>query len=233
MTAAVTGAERACGLRGSRAGADSSAGTVSPEQAFERLERLYGQLPAMEAKGAALARARSAAEIDRFARTAAYRAAELDRAEAQVAEAQVAEAKARVAAAGSQVGGGAEAVCSSRVGGDAEAGGAGGAGEAGTVGTRAAESAAGSQVGAGGAAEDAQRALMAAGTWRGLRVGPARNAERALALALEASPFATVEEARAALLPSDALMALTAEVEAYQRDYAEALAACQQLEGAA
>ena len=185
MTAAVTGAERACGRRGSRAGGGSAAEAALPEQAFERLERLYGQLPAMEAKGAALARARSAAEIDRFARTAAYRAAELDRAEAQVAEAE-----ARVAAAGSQVG-------------------------------------------AGGAAEDARRALMAAGTWRGLRVGPTRNAERALALALEASPFATVEEARAALLSSDVLAALAAEVEAYQRDYAEALAACQQLEGAA
>lgn len=191
MTAAVTGAERACGLRGSRAGADSAAGATSPEQTFEQLERLYGQLPAMEAKGAALARARSAAEVDRFARTAAYRAAELDRAEAQVAE-----AKARVAAAGSQV---------------RAAAGVGGAGEAG----------------------DARRALMAAGTWRGLRVGPARNAERALTLALEASPFATVEEARAALLPADTLAVLAAEVETYQRDYAEALAACQQLEGAA
>ena len=189
MTAAVTGAERACGLRGSRAGADSAAGATSPEQTFEQLERLYQQLPAMEAKGAARARARSAAEVDRFARTAAYRAAELDRAEAQVAE-----AKARVAAAGSQVGGDART---------------------------------------DGGAEDARRALMAAGTWRGLRVGPARNAERALTLALEASPFATVEEARAALLPADTLAALAAEVETYQRDYAEALAACQQLEGAA
>ena len=205
MTAAVTGAERACGLRGSRAGADSAAGAASPEQTFEQLERLYQQLPAMEAKGAALARARSAAEVDRFARTAAYRAAELDRAEAQVAEAkarvaaaeaQVAVADARVAAAGSRV---------------RAAAGVGGAGEAG----------------------DARRALMAAGTWRGLRVGPARNAERALTLALEASPFATVEEARAALLPADTLAVLAAEVETYQRDYAEALAACQQLEGAA
>lgn len=191
MTAAVTGAERAYGLRGSRAGADSAAGATSPEQTFEQLERLYQQLPAMEAKGAALARARSAAEVDRFARTAAYRAAELDRAEAQVAE-----AKARVAAAGSRA---------------RDAAGVGGAGEAG----------------------DARRALVAAGTWRGLRVGPARNAERALTLALEASPFATVEEARAALLPADTLAVLAAEVETYQRDYAEALAACQQLEGAA
>lgn len=191
MTAAVTGAERACGLRGSRAGADSAAGATSPEQTFEQLERLYQQLPAMEAKGEALARARSAAEVDRFARTAAYRAAELDRAEAQVAE-----AKARVAAAGSRA---------------RDAAGVGDAGEAG----------------------DARRALVAAGTWRGLRVGPARNAERALTLALEASPFATVEEARAALLPADTLAVLAAEVETYQRDYAEALAACQQLEGAA
>ena len=191
MTAAVTGAERACGLRGSRAGADSAAGATSPEQTFEQLERLCQQLPAMEAKGAVLARARSAAEVDRFARTAAYRAAELDRAEAQVAE-----AKARVAAAGSRA---------------RDAAGVGDAGEAG----------------------DVRRALMAAGTWRGLRVGPARNAERALTLALEASPFATVEEARAALLPADTLAVLAAEVETYQRDYAEALAACQQLEGAA
>ena len=42
-----------------------------------------------------------------------------------------------------------------------------------------------------------------------------------------------VEEARAALLPADTLAVIAAEVETYQRDYAEALAACQQLEGAA
>ena len=34
------------------------------EQAFGRLEHLYAQLPAMEEKGAALARARSAATVD-------------------------------------------------------------------------------------------------------------------------------------------------------------------------
>lgn len=199
MAAGVTGAERACGFVGPSAGAGPSGAAVSPDQAFERLERLYGQLPAMEAKGAALARARAAAEVDRLARTAAYRGAELARADAQVAEAEK-----RVAVV---LGAGAE-----------------GAG---------AQGACGSQGGDGNAAEDARRALMAAGTWRGLRVGPARNAERALALALEASPFATVEEARAALLPGNSLDTLAAEVETYQRDYAEALAACQQLEGAA
>ena len=71
---------------------------------------------------------------------------------------------------------------------------------------------------------------MAAGTQHGLKVGPAQNAERALARALEASPFDTVEEARAALLPAESLAALSAEVQAYQADYAEALAVCQQLE---
>lgn len=154
------------------------------EQAFERLERLYAQLPAMEEKGAALARARSAAEVDGLAKAAAYRAAELARADALVAEAE-----ARVSAAEAE--GGSE--------GDATA-------------------------------RDARLALMAAGAQRGLRVGPAQNAERVLARALEASPFATVEEARAALLPAESLAALAAEVGAYQTAYAEALAVCQQLE---
>ena len=78
--------------------------------------------------------------------------------------------------------------------------------------------------------EAARLALMAAGTQRGLRVGPAQNAEQALARALEASPFDTVEEARAAMLPAESLAALAAEVEAYQAAYAAALAVCQQLE---
>ena len=80
------------------------------------------------------------------------------------------------------------------------------------------------------AAGEARLALMAAGTQRGLRVGPAQNAEQALARALEASPFDTVEEARAAMLPAESLAALAAEVEAYQAAYAAALAVCQQLE---
>ena len=58
------------------------------ERAFAQLEHLYAQLPAMEEKGAALARARSAAEVDGLAKTAAYRATELARAESLVARAE-------------------------------------------------------------------------------------------------------------------------------------------------
>lgn len=166
---------------------------VDAEQAFGRLEHLYAQLLAMEEKGAALARARSAAEVDGLAKAAAYRTAELTRADALVAEAEACVREAEAALVRLE---GAE--------GDA------------------AEKAA--HLG------DLRLALMAAGTQRGLKVGPAQNAERALARALEASPFDTVEEARAALLPAESLAALSAEVQAYQADYAEALAVCQQLE---
>ncbi|BAN78071.1 hypothetical protein [Adlercreutzia equolifaciens] len=166
---------------------------VDAEQAFGRLERLYAQLPAMEEKGAALARARSAAEVDGLAKAAAYRAAELARAEAEVARADARVCEAEAALARSEAAGGDAAEKAAHLG-------------------------------------DLRLALMAAGTQRGLKVGPAQNAERALARALEASPFDTVEEARAALLPAESLAALSAEVQAYQADYAEALAVCQQLE---
>ena len=166
---------------------------VDVEQAFGRLERLYAQLPAMEEKGAALARARSAAEVDGLAKAAAYRAAELVRAETLVAEAEACVCEAEAALARSEAAGGDAAEKAAHLG-------------------------------------DLRLALMAAGTQRGLKVGPAQNAERALARALEASPFDTVEEARAALLPAESLATLSAEVQAYQADYAEALAVCQQLE---
>ncbi len=156
------------------------------ERAFAQLEHLYAQLPSMEEKGVALARARSAAEVDGLAKAAAYRAAELARAEAFVREVEAALARSEAAE-------GDAAEKSAHLG-------------------------------------DLRLALMAAGTQRGLKVGPAQNAEHALAQALEASPFDTVEEARAALLPADSLAALSAEVQAYQADYAEALAVCQQLE---
>lgn len=166
---------------------------VDVEQAFGRLERLYAQLPAMEEKGAALARARSAAEVDGLAKAAAYRAAELVRAETLVAEAEACVCEAEAALARSEAAGGDAAEKAAHLG-------------------------------------DLRLALMAAGTQRGLKVGPAQNTERALARALEASPFDTVEEVRAALLPAESLDALSAEVQAYQADYAEALAVCQQLE---
>ena len=166
---------------------------VDAEQAFGRLERLYAQLPAMEEKGAALARARSAAEVDGLAKAAAYRAAELVRAETLVAEAEACVREAEAALARSEAAGGDAAEKAAHLG-------------------------------------DLRLALMAAGTQRGLKVGPAQNAEQALDRALEASPFDTVEEAHAALLPAESLAALSAEVQAYQADYAEALAVCQQLE---
>lgn len=163
------------------------------ERAFAQLGHLYAQLPAMEEKGAALARARSAAEVDGLAKAAAYRAAELARAESLVARAEVCVREAEAAL-----------VRLEGVEGDA------------------AEKAA--HLG------DLRLALMAAGTQRGLKVAPAQNAEHALAQALEASPFDTVEEARAALLPTDSLAALASEVQAYQAAYAEALDVCRQLE---
>ena len=166
---------------------------VDAEQAFGRLERLYAQLPAMEEKGAALARARSAAEVDGLAKASAYRAAELARADAEVARAEAFVREVEAALARSEAAEGDAAEKAAHLG-------------------------------------DLRLALMAAGTQRGLKVGPAQNAEHALAQALEASPFDTVEEARAALLPADSLAALSAEVQAYQADYAEALAVCQQLE---
>lgn len=163
------------------------------ERAFAQLEHLYAQLPSMEEKGVALARARSAAEVDGLAKETAYRVAELARADALVAEAEACVREAEAALARSEAAGGDAAEKAAHLG-------------------------------------DLRLALMAAGTQRGLRVGPAQNAEHALAQALEASPFDTVEEARAALLPVDSLAALSAEVQAYQADYAEALAVCQQLE---
>lgn len=163
------------------------------EQAFARLESLYSQLPAMEEKGAALARARSAAEVDGLAKAAAYRAAELSRAETLVAEAEARVREAEATLARSEAAEGDAAEKAAHLG-------------------------------------DLRFALMAAGTQRGLKVAPARNAEHALARALEASPFDTVEEARAALLPVESLAALSAEVEAYQAAYAEALDVCRQLE---
>lgn len=163
------------------------------ERAFAQLEHLYAQLPAMEEKGAALARARSAAEVDGLAKAAAYRAAELARADAEVARADARVREAEAALIRSEAAGGDAAEKAAHLG-------------------------------------DLRLALMAAGTQRGLKVGPAQNAEHALAQALEASPFDTVEEARAALLPADSLAALASEVQAYQAAYAEALAVCQQLE---
>ncbi len=114
-----------------------AAEAVDAEQAFGRLERLYAQLPAMEEKGVALARARSAAEVDGLAKAAAYRAAELVRAETLVAEAEAFVREAEAALARSEAAGGDAAEKAAHLG-------------------------------------DLRLALMAAGTQRGLKVGPAR-----------------------------------------------------------
>ena len=190
---AVAVAAAAPGAVAMSAEAADAVEATEAERAFAQLEHLYAQLPSMEEKGVALARARSAAEVDGLAKAAAYRAAELARAETEVARAEACVCEAEAALARSEAAGGDAAEKAAHLG-------------------------------------DLRLALMAAGTQRGLKVGPAQNAERALARALEASPFDTAEEARAALLPAESLAALSAEVQAYQADYAEALAVCQQLE---
>ena len=80
--------------------------------------------------------------------------------------------------------------------------------------------------------DERRRAALHAGALKGFRVGPAKNAEAALAQALEKGSFADASEARAALVDDDELSALEEEVEAYRRAYAEALERCQQLAGA-
>ena len=81
-----------------------------------------------------------------------------------------------------------------------------------------------------GLADECRRALLHAGSLRGFRVGPARNAEAALARALEEGRFADAAEARAAVLDQAELASVESEVEAYRCAYAEALARCEALE---
>lgn len=78
-----------------------------------------------------------------------------------------------------------------------------------------------------GALDEARRAVLQAASWRGFRIGPCQNSERALREALEAGPFRTVNDARAACLDDADRAALEADVAAYQRDYAETLARCE------
>lgn len=78
--------------------------------------------------------------------------------------------------------------------------------------------------------EESERyAVLNFGNQKAFREGAVASALRALNHALEQGGFATAEEARAALLDKDALAALVADVEAFQKDYAETLAACQAL----
>ena len=80
--------------------------------------------------------------------------------------------------------------------------------------------------------EEAHRAqILLLGNERGIRKGAADAAQRELDQALSAGEFADIEAAHAAQLPEDELATLAAEVEAFQADYAETLAACQAAEG--
>ena len=79
------------------------------------------------------------------------------------------------------------------------------------------------------ALDELRRALLHAGSLRGFRIGPAQNAEAALARALAEGGFASAGEARAAMLDDDALREREAEVDSYRRAYAEALARCEAL----
>lgn len=65
----------------------------------------------------------------------------------------------------------------------------------------------------------------------GFKVGPAQNERAEADEALKAGGFTSVDEAKAAVLPSDELLRLESELEAYRADYAETLAACQKAEG--
>lgn len=81
--------------------------------------------------------------------------------------------------------------------------------------------------------EEAQRALiLTCGTQRGIRKGAADAAKRELDQALFDGGFASCEEADAARLSESDLASLSAEIEAYQADYAETLAACERIEAA-
>ena len=81
--------------------------------------------------------------------------------------------------------------------------------------------------------EEAQRALiLTCGTQRGIRKGAADAAKRELDQALSDGGFASCEEARAAELSEPDLASLSVEIEAYQADYAETLAACERIEAA-
>lgn len=57
---------------------------------------------------------------------------------------------------------------------------------------------------------------------------PVQRAEQALAAVLAATPFDTVEEARAALLPEDECSSIASEVAAIREEYARVFNECQQ-----
>lgn len=79
--------------------------------------------------------------------------------------------------------------------------------------------------------ELATRTLLFWGQQRGLHVGPVNNARARLAETLRAGGFSDASEAEAALIPENEHDELAERIAHYQRDYAEALAACEEVEG--
>ncbi len=155
--------------------------TMNDDELFEHLQELMAELPAMQEKGAVLARARAAAEVAK--RTHYY---EGQQNELNGILSEMAEHERQRAIAIEQ--------------GDRER-------------------------------EEAQRALiLTCGTQRGIRKGAADAAKRELDQALSDGGFASCEEARAVRLSEPDLASLSAEIEAYQADYAETLAACERIE---
>lgn len=149
--------------------------------AFNRLQELYEQLPAMEQLGAQLARARSAKHVVEVVERG------------QAAKALLAEADERLARAQ-------ECLAELQQAGDA------------------ADPA---------RLEAAAQAVGYCGAQRGFRVGPAANADRDVAAALAVSPFASVEEARAAKLPADQFRDLERQVTQFQEEYKKTLDLCE------
>lgn len=80
--------------------------------------------------------------------------------------------------------------------------------------------------------EELRALILTCGTQRGIRKGAADAAKRELDQALSDGGFASCEEARAVRLSEPDLASLSAEIEAYQADYAETLAACERIEAA-
>lgn len=154
--------------------------TMNDEELFEHLQELVAELPAMQEKGAVLARARVAAEV---AKRAHYYEGQQNELNGILSE--MAEHERQRAIAIEQ--------------GDRER-------------------------------EEAQRALiLTCGTQRGIRKGAADAAKRELDQALSDGGFASCEEARAVRLSEPDFASLSAEIEAYQADYAETLAACERI----
>ena len=76
----------------------------------------------------------------------------------------------------------------------------------------------------------AREAALQCGNMLAIRKGAREDAERRLQEALSAGGFASVDEAREAVLPAEELDGVTMRLRAYQRDYAHTLERARELE---